>query len=219
MACISTMKELSRRWKHRKAEWSDKCLLCGEKDTRVHAWLCNRTRAYPCTHLKSLDAWLKTKWYKEEQGLREESRGPKCWVVWSVATKTEGFQVDKLSAAKEGSLGVQFLREAVTASMQLYEHRAKEREKAMRLRMNTTQTVRQVMVLQLRRWDKGEEESEDDGQEDQDIDREGSDTARKMLLTQQNPHMEPRCSRAWPCWHTAMVRATKGVASPHPGYP
>ena len=44
-----------------------------------------------------------------------------------MATKKEGFQAVKLSAAAEESLGLHFLKEAVTASMQLCEHKAKER--------------------------------------------------------------------------------------------
>ena len=47
--------------------------------------------------------------------------------------------------------------------------------------MNTTQTLRQVMLSQLQKWDKGEAEEEDEGegdrQEDPDADGEGWDTA------------------------------------------
>ena len=97
-----------------------------------------------------------------------------------MAIKAEGFQVDKLSAAKEESLEIRFIQEAVTASMQLYEHRAKEREKAMRLSMNTTKTLGQALTSQLHRWDKGEAEEEDeneeDGHEDRNTDVEAWDT-------------------------------------------
>ena len=98
-----------------------------------------------------------------------------------MTTKTEGFQGDKLSTAGKESLEVQLLREAVTASMQVYDYRAKEREKPLRLEYNTTQTLRQFMMTQLRRWDKGEadrkEEKKDEVQGDQDTDGEGWDTA------------------------------------------
>ena len=97
-----------------------------------------------------------------------------------MASKTEGFQADKLSAATEGSLGIPFLRAAVTAPMQLYEHRAKEREKTMQLQMTTTQPQRQVMMSQPHKWEQGEaekdEEGGDDRQKDQDTDGEGWDT-------------------------------------------
>ena len=142
--------------------------------------MCIRTRVYALIQLKELEAWLKDKWYKErerEQGLRQECWYPEIWSVWSMATKTEGFQEDRMSTAGEDSLVVQFLREAVTASMQFYNYRAKEREKALRLTHNTTQTLRQFMRTQLRRWDEGEagREAEEDGevQEDQDTDDEG----------------------------------------------
>ena len=42
--------------------------------------------------------------------------------------------------AKEESWGAQVLREGVTTSMQSYEYKAKEREKAIRLERNTTRT-------------------------------------------------------------------------------
>ena len=75
-----------------------------------------------------------------------------------MATNAEGLQVDKLTTAREEYLGVQFLQEAVTSSLQLYSYKGKEREKAMRLDKNTTQTLWQIMMTQLRRWDKGEAE-------------------------------------------------------------
>ena len=51
----------------------------------------------------------------------------------------------------------------------------------MRLQMITTQTLRQVMMSQLHKWDKGEageDEGEEDGRhEDRDTDGEGWDAA------------------------------------------
>ena len=101
----------------------------------------------------NLATWLDIKRYGEPKGGQEfktERWDPKywVWVVCPMASKTEGFQADKLSAATEGSLGIPFLRAAVTAPMQLYEHRAKEREKTMQLQMTTTQPLRQVMLSQ-----------------------------------------------------------------------
>ena len=46
---------------------------------------------------------------------------PEGWVGRSMTKKTERFQGDKLSTAEKESLEVQLLREAVSASMQVYD--------------------------------------------------------------------------------------------------
>ena len=53
----------------------------------------------------------------------KETWGSDYLVVWAMATTTDGFKEDKLSVASQQSMGVQFLRQAVDASMQLHSYR------------------------------------------------------------------------------------------------
>ena len=64
--------------------------------------------------------------------MSKETWGSDFLVVWDLATTTDGFKEDKLSVASPETMGVQFLRRAVDASMQLYSYRYSHREEYFR---------------------------------------------------------------------------------------
>ena len=123
------------------------------EDTRIQAWVCEKTLGHAQSLIGGLVHRLRTHWYKKRPGgdVQGECRDPESLMVWAMATKTEGFRADKLSTASQDSLGVQFLSEAITASIRLHEHRAQEREQALRSEFRTTLTLKQYMRLTFRR--------------------------------------------------------------------
>ena len=105
--------------------------------------------------------------------IHAECQDPECLGIWAMATKTEGFKVDKLGTPSQDSLGTHFLSEAITASACLHEHRAQEREQALRRNFDTTLTLKQYMRKRFRQWERGREPG---GMDPPLEDRENSET-------------------------------------------
>ena len=75
--------------------------------------------------------------------MSKETWGSDFLVVWDLATTTDGFKEDKLSVASPETMGVQFLRRAVDASMQLHSYQYSHREEYFRRQYPQLATFRQ----------------------------------------------------------------------------
>ena len=92
----------------------------------MHAWVCPSTIDAAKFLRQELIDWISRYWYcdrKTDRQVAKEPWGVDFLVVWSMATATDGFVEDKLSFATKDSMGVQFLRRAVDASIQLHLYR------------------------------------------------------------------------------------------------
>jgi hypothetical protein len=80
-------------------------------------------------------------------------------VVWAMATTTDGFQKDGLSVAMPESMGVQFLKQAVEASMRLHKYRNEHRQEFFRRHYPHMSSIRQWLhaLLEGKRKGGGEE--------------------------------------------------------------
>ena len=81
-----------------------------------------------------------------------------------MATSTEGFQIDGLSVATADSMGVQFLIQAVDASMRLHSYRYRRRQEFFRRQYPHMSTIGQWLhaLLESKRKGKGEEENDEE---------------------------------------------------------
>uniref|UniRef100_A0A7S1N4Y6 Uncharacterized protein n=1 Tax=Eutreptiella gymnastica TaxID=73025 RepID=A0A7S1N4Y6_9EUGL len=138
MACIPTMQELPGRWSSSGVQWSDQCVLCKQKgkpivDTRTHAWLCPETRSYVVDLLQGLERWLHLHWYKHCQQVLDVQK--EVWstvhvLIWSMAAATDAVKSEKMPVSDQDAVGVRFTRQAVEASIQLHEYRARHGRKS-----------------------------------------------------------------------------------------
>ena len=89
-------------------------------------WNCV-TAIHVSTYLRDqLRAWIQTNRYKDEQTdnrVAKETWGSDYLMVWAMATATEGFRKDSLSVATKDSMGMQFLKHTVDASVKLHQYR------------------------------------------------------------------------------------------------
>lgn len=112
----------------------------------------------------------------------KETWGAGYLVVWCMATSTDGFRQDKLSVARQDSIGVQFLKRVLDASMRLHKYRYTHREDYFRGRYPHLPTIKQ-WLHDLRecknRGQKGEEEDREHKPEgaDDEADSEEADSS------------------------------------------
>ena len=152
---VPTMTELERQMSYREVAIPGVCWFCGQPDTQQHAWDC-----YATIHV--------TKFLRQGQG-QGISWGSDFLVVWAMATTTDGFKDDKLSVASKDSMGVQFLRQAVDASMRLHSYRYSHREVLFRKQYPQLATLRQWLHARLesrRRGDRLDDENPEAEQQD-----------------------------------------------------
>ena len=128
---VPTMTEVARRMLYRDVMMPGICWFCGQPDTRQHVWNCV-TAIHVSTYLRDqLRAWIQTNRYKDEQTdnrVAKETWGSDYLMVWAMATATEGFRKDSLSVATKDSMGMQFLKHTVDASVKLHQYRYTHRE-------------------------------------------------------------------------------------------
>ena len=101
--------------------------------------------------------------------MEKETWGSDFLVVWAMATATDGFQTDKLSVAAAESMGVQFLIQAVDASMRLHNYRYTHRQVFFRRQYPHMATIRQWLHTLLEGKRKGGGEEEDDGEDERGV--------------------------------------------------
>ena len=90
-----------------------------------HAWNCVPIRHVVGHLVQSGCAWLGQYWYVDravERNVGQEVWGASYIVVWCMATTTDGFHQDNLSVATQDSIGVQFLKQVIDASMKLHQY-------------------------------------------------------------------------------------------------
>ena len=99
-----------------------------------------------------------------EQHIVKEMWGASYIVVWCMATTTDGFRQDNLSVATQDSMGVQFLKQVVDASMRLHKYRYEHREVCFKEQYPNFHSIK-LWLHDLResknRGQKGEEEEEE----------------------------------------------------------
>ena len=61
--------------------------------------------------------------HQTDEKVPKETWGSDYLVVWAMASLTDGFREDRLSVASSESMGLQFIRRAVDASMKLHLYR------------------------------------------------------------------------------------------------
>ena len=78
-------------------------------------------------------------------------------MVWAMATTTDGFRKDGLSVATPESMGVQFLKQAVEASVRLHTYRYEHRQEYFRRQYPHMSSIRQWLhtLLEGKRKGKG----------------------------------------------------------------
>ena len=167
---VPTMTELARRSAYREVFIPGKCWFCGEPDTVRHAWDCLPTRHVVRHLVGGWCAWLGEYWYadrKVEQHVVKEAWGASHIVVWCMATTTNGFRQDSLSAATQDSMGVQFLRQVIDGSMRLHQYRYQHREAVFKERHPDlhTKTIRSWLHELLESKNKGKKEEVDEEEE------------------------------------------------------
>ena len=120
---VPTMAELARRTAYREVLVPGLCWFCRQPDPVRHAWDCLPSRHIVWHLLKGLCASIGKTWYMDrqvERHIEKEMWGASYLVVWCMATTTEGFRQDNLSVATQDSIGVQFLKQVLDASMRLH---------------------------------------------------------------------------------------------------
>ena len=131
---------------------------------------------------EELREWIRQYWYcdrQTDQRVVKESWGSDYLVVWAMATSTEGLRKDGLSVSSSESMGVQFIRRAIDASMKLHQYRYTHREVFFRRKYPRLATIRQWLHTLLESKRKGGNEEENDlGAEQEETASAGdSDTA------------------------------------------
>ena len=105
---------------------------------------------------------------------------PRSLVIWASGTATEEMAVDHLSVQTRESMGTHFLRIVIQASMELWDHRFKQREATLRAYHGDHMTLKQWIQdlkeqgRQAREGDVGplsESDSEEQGVDDEWEDR------------------------------------------------
>ena len=140
------------------------CWFCQQPDTRMHAWVCPSTIEAAKFLRQELIDRISRYWYcgrKTDRQVSKETWGADYLVVWSMATATDGFEGDKLSIATKDSMGVQFLRRAVDASIKLHLYRCRYREERFKESYPKLSSIRQWLQALLetkdgRDWAEGE---------------------------------------------------------------
>ena len=163
------MRELERRMSYREVAIPGVCWFCGQPDTRRHAWDCYATIHVATFLWQGLREWIKIYWYCDRDTDRRITWGSDFLVVWAMATTTDGFKDDKLSVASKDSMGVQFLRQAVDASIRLHSYRYSHREVLFRKQYPQLATVWQwlhALLESRRRGDRLDDENPEAEQED-----------------------------------------------------
>ena len=143
---ITTMAELATRTAYREVIVPGLCCFCRQPDTVRHAW-----DRLPSTHivrhlLKGLCAWIQKTRYMDrqvERHIEKEMGGASYLVVWYMATTTEGFRQDNLSVATQDSMGVQFLKQLLDASMKLHRYRYEHCENYFRVQHLGLRAIKQ----------------------------------------------------------------------------
>ena len=138
--------ELERRMLYREVRIPGACWFCGQPDTRMNAWVCPGTIEVVQFLRQELVDWISRYWYCDRKTDRKVSK--EAWeadylVVWAMATATDGFGDDKLSIATQDSMGVQFLRRAEDASIQLHLYRCRYREERFKESYPQLSSIRQ----------------------------------------------------------------------------
>ena len=149
------------------------CWFCGQPDTARHAWDCVPSR-HTIRHLvEGLCTWLQNTWYMDRLVVRhvvKEMWGASYLIVWCMATTTDGFRQDGLSVATQDSIGVEFLKRVVDASMRLHKHRYTHREDSFRRKHPQLQTAKRwrhgLWECKNRGQKVGEEEGEREPEEE-----------------------------------------------------
>ena len=176
---VPVMVEIARRMSSRDVTIPDACWFCGRPDTRQHAWDCMSTIDVATYLEEELRDWVRKYWYCERQtdrGVEKETWGSGCLVVWAMATTTDGFQTDKLSVAAAESMGVQFLIQAVDASMRQHAYRYAHRQEFFRRQYPQMSSIRQWLHALLEgKRSGGREEEEDEEAEQEVVTMEGKD--------------------------------------------
>ena len=93
----------------------------------------------------------------------DEAYSPTCLVVWAMATKTEGFVMDRLGIADQDSPGTQFLIKAGAASASLWKERFKLRVEEIRHRHGLSMAKH---LKSIRGRSRDDEPEDDDGSGD-----------------------------------------------------
>ena len=116
-------------------------------------------------------------------------------MVWAMATTTDGFRKDGLSVATPESMGVQFLKQAVEASVRLHTYRYEHRQEYFRRQYPHMSSIRQWLhaLLEGKRkgkggdgYDEDEDAAEDAPGEEPDgegwiTDEDEEDWAKRLL--------------------------------------
>ena len=110
-----------------------------------------------------------------------------------MATSTDGFKDDKLSVALPESMGVQFLRRAVDASMQLHSYRYSHREEYFRRQYPQLATIRQWLHALLESRRRGARmDDEDPEAEQEDTASAGDSDAAGWTMDEEEDEWEAR---------------------------
>ena len=78
-----------------------------------------------------------------QAGKREAVYDPRSMVIWASGTTTEEMGADHLLVPTRESMGTHFLRVVIEASMELWDHRFKQREAALRAYHGDHMTLKQ----------------------------------------------------------------------------
>ena len=113
--------------------------------------------------------WIRKHWYCDrptEKRLHMEAWGADFLVVWAMATTTDGFKKDGLSVATPESMGVQFLKQALEASMRLHKYRNEHRQEFFRRDYPHMNSIRQWLhaLLEGKHKGRGEEGYDENGE-------------------------------------------------------
>ena len=136
MHTMPTMEVMAERAAHYKQVIHTQCMLCRKAvETFEHGWTCEATEWTVRAKRQGIIKWLEDRIYKGrggERAVQEAAYDSTSLVIWALGTATEEMAADHLSVSTRESMGTHFLRIVIQASMELWDHRFKQREAAIR---------------------------------------------------------------------------------------
>ena len=136
MHTMPTMEVMAERAAHYKQVVPTQCMLCKKAvETVEHGWTCEATEWTVQSKRQGIIQWLEDRVYKGRRGeraVRGAAYDPTSLVIWASGTATGEMATDYLTVSTKESMGTHFLRIVIQASMELWDHRFKQREAAIR---------------------------------------------------------------------------------------
>ena len=137
MHTMPTMELMTERAAHYKQVVPTQFLLCRKGvETVEHGWRCEATEWTAWAKRQVMVKWLDDRIYKGRGGAKvvcEAVYNPLSLVIWASGTATEEMGVDHLSVQTRESMGTHSVRIVIQASMEVWDHRFKQRESSLRI--------------------------------------------------------------------------------------